>query len=395
MLKGVVAVVAALCCAAIASAADTPAIKTVSISKTDATLIYVIFDPRPDPTSLSAWTVTAFAHSAPSPLPVKTAVPDNRYASTGRFNVTLATSVPAGALIGVEVHLAGDHGEAVLSYGSPSAPTPKPRLEPVESADDATLYFKGVVSPSPSVSIDNVDARGAYVWRPWTTVDVLPTLTYKHDSSDDKDPDVLSAKISLTHYGHRNGPGWILDLPVVDSDAQAKTVNAGVGVRGVYSRHFDHRAKAVDSGATVLTWAFDPEVSVGLETGNNFKNDYAKTVGQNGGSGGYVRFVPRIAAYLFVPVRGPVQKILVAAEYEDRLLARGEIRLETRDLPDGADPTVLLDKAHRSHTTVSGTFMVTDWFGFDLEYERGSLPPAFKFVDNKMSVSLVFMAAQP
>jgi hypothetical protein len=80
---------------------------------------------------------------------------------------------------------------------------------------------------------------------------------------------------------------------------------------------------------------------------------------------------------LSIPSVGPTEKILISAECVVRDLRRDQLFLETRDLPSDADPKPTLDSRRRSHVQIAAKFMATDWFGFEVAYEDGSLPPAF------------------
>lgn len=372
-----------------ALAGDAPSIKTLSIAK-DRTHLYVTFaSPRPEPSVISKlqWVINAFPPAGPStPLTAVSTQPLRNYFNTGTCLVTVSPGVPSDTPIDVAARV----GDTVVTYRPGKPPDPKPFLEATDDPDAADLYFKGVVAPGHTTTVNSVDLKLAFAWH-FSRVDLKPSLVYKHDGSDDKDPDVLSSRLSLVHYGTVS---WIVDTPVIESDAEAKTVNIGGGATGIWSHHFDGRRTDPKTNVRVLSWAFEPEVSAGLESGGNTKNLYANNLGEKGGSGAYLRAVPRIAAFVSVPGIGPIQKVIVSAEYLVRILARDELFLETRDLPDDVSIKPALDRHARSHTQASVKLMVTEWFGLEAGYEHGTLPPAFKFVNHKATVSLVFMAAQ-
>lgn len=389
----------ALLCVALALVAPrveaaTTKIAVVNISA-DRSTVYVVFAaPRPDPSTLttrSSWDVTAFPPSgAPQRIDVTDVVINSRrYPSTGTVALKLAKPVTADTPIQVGIRI----GTIAVAQTTQGPPEPKALLEPVDNEDDADLYFKGVISPGHTLSIDNVDVKAALVWY-LPAVDIGPTVTYKHDSSDDKDPDVFASKFTIKGYGQGYRPSWALDAPVIDADAQGKTVNVGVGATAILSHHYDRRTPDPKTRAVLLRSSFEPEFSLSIETGTNVKNGYRATLGESGGSGGYFRVVPRFAGYLTVPTGGPIRKVLISAEYVTRLLAREELFLETRDLAKGEDPRPMFDKTHRDHVKMAAKFMATEWFGVEAAYEHGSLPPAFKFVQHKGSIGLVFMAAQ-
>ncbi len=75
-----------------------------------------------------------------------------------------------------------------------------------------------------------------------------------------------------------------------------------------------------------------------------------------------------------------------------RLLARDELFLETRGHTD--DPVPFFNRLARHYVENNIAFMLTDFTGITVKHQYGSLPPAYKFMDHRVSVELTFQAKQ-
>jgi len=121
--------------------------------------------------------------------------------------------------------------------------------------------------------------------------------------------------------------------------------------------------------------------SLGLEFGGNLRNDIVP-----GGYGGIFRIVPGAALYITILHPLHLKKIVWTTDYRDRILATKEPFVDTR-----AKGRTYLARGSRHHLTNQVTLNFNEFFALDIKHEYGSLPPAFKFVDHKLTLGFTVM----
>lgn len=128
------------------------------------------------------------------------------------------------------------------------------------------------------------------------------------------------------------------------------------------------------------------DVLAGAEGGHNYKNELAPD-----GIGNFYRWKFGANAYftVFKPFK-QLARITYNTEYKLRLPRSAEIFYQTID----GEEQKSLTKRPRHYIATDLDFMFTDAVGIALKHRYGSLPPAFKLVDNKVSVGLVVQFQQ-
>lgn len=121
-------------------------------------------------------------------------------------------------------------------------------------------------------------------------------------------------------------------------------------------------------------------ILAGFEGGHNYKNNITSD-----GLGAFWRWLVGADAYVHARAH-PLDEIMFSLEWRLRLLRDAEM------FSRGIDE-LLTDKP-RHHLRSSIDFMLSKAVGLSLKYEYGSLPPAFQFVDDKLSVGFILKIKQ-
>jgi hypothetical protein len=370
---------------------DTLGLKRVYRSQTDAQLIFVGLEtplPGAEVVALAGnWEVRVHrSGQSPGTVGVATVEVPPNYAIVRRVNLRLSAPIPTDALR-VEVTL--------LVANQPSASTrskedPLPTFEPVDDPDDATFYFNGVVAPAVGAhTLYTIDARADIFLTRTGSTNWNIVGAFKADERKDVDPD--SAKLGVSAQRIKGFLPVLGGQGLIEFDRDADVVNAVAGASVIKTWHHSNR-KVVDK-VPVVTSTVNFQAGIGIEAGANLRNTVDVTAEDGSdGSGGIFRLVPGASLWWVKPMK--IDRLVLAAEYLVRIPATREIFLETRDLPDDADPVASLTKKARHHVTASATFMINEWFGFEAGYEFGSLPPVFQIVDHSFKFGITFMGAQ-
>jgi hypothetical protein len=131
------------------------------------------------------------------------------------------------------------------------------------------------------------------------------------------------------------------------------------------------------------------DLTAGMEFGDNFRDDFM--IANNSGLGAFARGMPAASVYLVIPHVWRFKKINLSSNYTARIPTTDELFLETRHQKT---PVPMLTSNTRHYLQNDLQFMATDYFGFEIKQQYGSLPPAFSFVDNRVSIGLVFQLKQ-
>jgi len=269
----------------------------------------------------------------------------------------------------------------------------KALIEPVDKPDDATLYFSGIVAPAAGKHTTyTIDTRADWRIRQAgrTTVSLAGEL--KADKRPRADPDSASAFVRWVQYDDTFVYRW--DAGGAEFDRVGKIVNVMSRLRASLPLSYPFLTTTTDANGNAiprLRATVGVNLGMGLEVGANARHgDYADV---DDPSTIVLRVVPQLKTYLVLPAP-VVKKLVFSADYLVRFPTRRELFLETRDLPDKADPVPHVDRRSRHYATAAMKMALTKWFGVKVEYEYGSLPPAFKMVDHSAKIGLVFQARQ-
>lgn len=308
-------------------------------------------------------------------------------AGGGEVDFSLQAVPPGPVSVLIQYSGPGAGSSWTASFPCPAFGTATEKYKAATGKDDADIYISGGYSPAtaatPLFSADvNLGLRsqisGSTSWQ--------LTGSMKTDSRKKADPDSFRFRGAM-----------VFDA----ASAYAFSVNMGAGME------FDRQGRARNviasprfsfvpmagvhqvGGKLLVSGAL--EIRGGIETGVNtnpvfrFKNTNFQ------GTDGIFRGVPGATVYLnfFDPrVLGlKFKKISVLSSYDVRLLTKDEIFLETRT--SSPDPIPQLRRQPRSKVETAIAFKFTDALGFTIKHEHGSLPPAFVFVQNKLTFGIL------
>jgi hypothetical protein len=124
---------------------------------------------------------------------------------------------------------------------------------------------------------------------------------------------------------------------------------------------------------------------LGVEGGRNYKNEL-----QEDGLGNFWRLKLGAASYFYVLKPWILDRINFNTEYKLRLPQSAEIFTQTID----GEKQTFFTKRPRHYAASDLDFMFAPSYGLALKYRYGTLPPAFKLVDSKVSVGFVLQFQQ-
>lgn len=300
-------------------------------------------------------------------------------------------------------HALPDYSRVDVTFGGLNVPygtlvrstTPKsPVIEAAKARNDADIYISGTVSPSVGAAPTySIDSSLKYTLRQWGENAVFAAGQVKTDNRPTADPDSFSWNVGYRRTGLRSSMfEW--DFAGMQMDKKANALNFYSAPKLVWnSQHlFKGIEKTKKTGQPYLT----PKVLVGLdvrlgmEFGDNFRDDF--TITDNKGLGRFLRGVPGASAYVVVPNVWHFNKISLTSTYLARIPTSDELFLETRN--HTPKPVPMLTSNTRHYLQNDLQFMITDYVGFEIKHQYGSLPPAFSFVDSRVSVGLVLQLKQ-
>jgi hypothetical protein len=246
------------------------------------------------------------------------------------------------------------------------------------------------VGAAPSYSIDSTLK---YTLRQWGENAVFAAGQVKTDNRPTADPDSFSWTVG---YRWTLPPSSLFewDFAGMQMDKKANAMNFYSAPKFVWNAQhlFKGTEKTKKTGEKYLAPSVlvGIDLTAGMEFGDNFRDDFAIT--NNRGLGGFARAVPGAAAYVIVPHVLHLKKITLSSSYIARIPTSDELFLETRH--HTAKPVPMLTSNTRHYLQDDLQFMFTDYVGFEIKEQYGSLPPAFSFVDNRVAIGLVLQLKQ-
>jgi hypothetical protein len=327
-----------------------------------------------------------------------------RDAQTGKdLKVVEATG---GAPTTIELTLANDesvdYGQTLLIgsksltiSGGPQKLTPKlytvptkakggaaAPLQAADGKDDSRFYFDGEVSHARTEDvIGTYDLKLAFESRRRFLNTVLrqgPLFTLQGGNDPKGDPDSMQLGWNLTvPILVRQSPSIFLAL-AWENTPQLEATRDFTYTNFVWSSRFRliSRSWTSSSGARIYFRPYG-----GIEVGRNFAANVAATKDQQ-----VVRPLAGSTLGLVIPLMGNAS-VSLTGEYIRRWPVENEILITTGENGNLLTPSV--GTKPRDHVKVSFDIDFTKYAGVALSYERGSLPPAFEFVDNKLALGLV------
>jgi len=312
------------------------------------------------------------------------------FQANGLVQLDLATMV-ADDFSRIDVTFTKAKGGSLPHFSIEKATSPTNRwVAPAKSKDDSNLYISGTFAPaggsSPSYTIDS---KGSYILHSFAkgAYTISATGDINTDKKKTADPDSFHWAIPVQYISTSN---WTAQFPTIgmELDKKGNTINLVSAPGFTYGLGHDFvTPDAKNKGANRVFASIGLDLTGGVEFGGNLKNDYAVVNKTIGGQGWFFRGTPSASAYVIIPNVFHLSKISITSSYIARIPTRDEVFIETRHT---SKPFPELTDRTRNYVQTAINFMVTDYFGFQIKHQYGSLPPAFSFVQNSGSIGLVF-----
>jgi hypothetical protein len=262
---------------------------------------------------------------------------------------------------------------------SASAPSGMP-LKPADGKDDSRYYFNGQITHTSGTDVTGTyDLKIAYqTWYHNTNLMQGPIFTLQGGNDPQGDPDSMTIGWTFSYPLIRSQtPGPFLALawensPHIESTRDFTYTNF------VWSTRFKmiSRSWTAQSGARVYFRPYG-----GLEYGKNLASEVQAARDQT-----VIRPLIGSTFAVVVPIAGDASFSLTG-EYIRRWPLRNEVLISTDKT--GAVVTTSAGTTVRDDFNGGITLNFTKYAGVKFGYERGSIPPAFKFVDNKVTFGLL------
>jgi hypothetical protein len=251
-------------------------------------------------------------------------------------------------------------------------------ISPGKTKDDSDVYISGIVAPAvgagPTYTIDSKGQNTLYSFGRSGASTISVSGDVKTDNRKTADPDSFHWGLPFQHVSARGIiENWSLIGMELDKRANAINLVSAPVITGVVGYTFaksDPKRPGVPSVAASVGASF----TAGVEFGDNLRNDYAVVNKTNRGEGDFFRGVPAAAVHLIVPEVFHLNKIAPSSSYTARIPTTDELFLETRHT---ADPVPLLTSQTLHYLENNIQFMASEYVGFQIKHQYGSLPAAF------------------
>lgn len=215
--------------------------------------------------------------------------------------------------------------------------------------------------------------------------------TAQTDKRKKADPDSYRIfgvyQVPLTKSSHWPLQGVLWTWLVAGGEFERQAKNANFITSPLFD--FPLRLRGQINNKTSVVPVLVPEI--GLELGNNFMNAV-----NSGGQGVVVRGVAGAAlSVVFKPKLNLFQEIHLTSNYKVRLPARDEVFTNTKTDSTGKTVDVpFLSTKPRNYIKSELGFTIWEPISFTISHEYGSIPPAFRLVDHKVSIGLTLALQQ-
>ncbi|HYJ87337.1 MAG TPA: hypothetical protein VEW46_14845 [Pyrinomonadaceae bacterium] len=245
---------------------------------------------------------------------------------------------------------------------------------------DADIYLSGsATGQRGSGPIYSIDAKAGYLQSLKRAGAIGARATFVADEGSDIDPDSITATATYQKIFVVRSPwGFILNSDFLggEFDRENTTRNVTTGLDGTLVLP---SAKLGETNYATM------DFMGGFEAGYNYEHPLNPK-----GLGNFWRPKVGVNAY-FVALKPRIfQRVNISANYLLRLPRSAEPFTEKIN---GTKVTSLTTRP-RHHVGIDLGLMFTSSYGLTISYRHGSLPPAFKFVDNKVSVGFTLQLKQ-
>jgi hypothetical protein len=387
-------------CSALADSGLT--IVSVKINQADRKLVYVRFQgPGPEPNSIrdtNNWQIQVKDSSGFQTYDISQATPFEPYGNTHTAKLTLTKVIPAGFQ---SINVTFKPVNGAQGSGTPRS-TSHSSIIPADGKNDANLYLKGSVSHSGSSYTYSVDSSVSLLLHAFgkEKMDALELNgSVSADSDELGDPDSVdirfSARSGVSHpetmtrflgFDYR-GYSKRMDIVSLETNKATDVVNLLASPRLTFP--LTHILWKKNGDVPIGTLSLVP--MIGIDAGWNARNELTVAKGTSHGTGAIFRGMPGARATFSWADSPALNRIVFTSEYTARLLARDELFQETRSVTTPA-PSLRAGTPHYVKNSID--FMINRYAGLSLSHEYGSLPPGYKFLDQRLTFGVVFALKQ-
>jgi hypothetical protein len=268
-----------------------------------------------------------------------------------------------------------------FTIGEPQKTRAGKAFTAAKGKDDADIYFSGTaIGARNSKPLYAIETKLGYLQSLGRRGAIGGKMTLDADQGSDVDPDSITATASYEKFflfGPRpTAIRFIADFLGAEFDRQDQTRNLTTGAYGklILPSKFlnEHNITTV-------------ELIGGFEAGHNYRNSITRQ-----GIGNFWRPKFGVNAYFLSLKPWKLERITFSAEYLLRLPRSAEPFTGYV----GGEKTTFLTRKPRHDFGINLDFMFSKALGLTIQDRYGSLPPAFKFVNNKVSAGLVIKLKQ-
>lgn len=330
------------------------------------------------------------AHPAGVQAAIQTVMPEpGLYADSGLIRIVLSAPVPDEV---TEVDVISLIGKPTRVTWSQKKGGPTLGVFPVDKREKADVYVFGSWLTgrdlAPVYNLDlaaaaplvDFDLRG----QPWR---FSARGSLKTTDRRDVDPDAYSVSARLIRVFPVNlgtaGPYVDMQWDVVKAEFSRKDEASNVVTSPVLTLS-QRVVRRLRDDKTVRA-AVDIDVQAGLDLGANLQN---KIVPE--GYGAIARLVPGVALYAVFPGALGLDELRWTSTYRARVLLAKEA---FTDLRDDEQPFSSVARGTRHEWKDELALKVTPIFSLTLTHDYGSLPPAFKILDHRVTMGATVMWA--
>lgn len=245
---------------------------------------------------------------------------------------------------------------------------------------DADIYFSGAATAARgSKPLYSIDSKARYLFSLRRYGAIGAAGTFVSDEGSDVDPDSITVTGSYEKvFVFAPATGIILRSDFLGGEFNKKnsTRNLTTGLDGTL---------ILPSARLGETNFATIDFLGGFEAGKNFKSEFDPD-----GLGGFWRWKVGASVY-FVALRPPLfNRVTFNTQYRLRLLRDFEPFTEKV----GGEEVTTLTKRPRHHVSSDLNLLFSPAYGLTFKYMYGSLPPAYNFVDHKVSVGFSLQLKQ-
>ena len=268
----------------------------------------------------------------------------------------------------------------VVTLGQPKKSEAKKIFTAAKGKSDADIYFKGSATAAKnSGPVYSIEAKAGYLHSLGRAGSLGGKFTFVSDEGADVDPDSITVSGSYQKvFVFGPSTGIILNSDFIGGEFDKKNTTQNI------TTELDTTLVLPSARLGKTTFA-TMDFMAGFDAGHNYKHELDPN-----GLGNFWRPKVGVNAYLLALNPPIFNRISVNSEYTLRLPQAAEPFTQK---VAGSDVTILTKKP-RHYFGTDLNLLFTPAYGIAISYRYGSLPPAFNFVDHKVSIGFTVQLKQ-